>query len=138
MQWIFYCPKCGAAINPGGVVTLIASRGSVTILLGFNPEPGNYDLFLPPGIALPPGTEWSFSCPVCRADLASAEHDKLCELVLMVGTERRRLLFSRIAGEQATYVLRGDAALVERHGEHSDRYDDTVRLKRQRPEELGQ
>jgi hypothetical protein len=138
MEWTFYCPKCGAAVNPGGIVTLVASRGSVTIMLGFNPEPGNYDLYLPPGIALPPGTEWSFSCPVCRADLTCADHLKLCELVLAVGNERRRLLFSRIAGERATYVLRNGDDGIERHGDHSDRYDDTVRIKPQRRDEPAQ
>jgi hypothetical protein len=138
MEWRFYCPKCGAAVNPGGIVTLIASRGEVVMMIGFNPEPGNYDLYLPLGIALPPGTEWSFSCPVCRADLKCADHEKLCELTLTVGTERRRLLFSRIAGEQATYVLRGDAGSIETHGNHADRYDDTVRIKPHRRDELGQ
>ena len=138
MEWRFNCPKCGAGINPGGIVTLIATRGDVAVMIGFNPEPGNYDLYLPLGIALPPGTEWNFSCPVCRADLASADHAKLCELTLMVGTERRRLLFSRIAGERATYVLRGGTDSIEAHGDHADRYDDTVRIKPHRDKELSQ
>jgi hypothetical protein len=129
MEWRFYCPKCGAAVNPGGIITLIASRGSIVFLIGFNPEPGNYDVYLPFGFALPPGTEWSFACPVCRADLRNADHDKLCDLVLMVGNERRRLLFSRIAGERATYVLRGESDKIEALGDHADRYDDTVRIK---------
>jgi hypothetical protein len=138
MEWRFYCPKCGAAVNPAGIVTLIASRGSVVFMIGFNPEPGNYDLYLPFGFALPPGTEWTFSCPVCRADLRSADHQQLCELTLTVGNERRRLLFSRIAGERATYVLRGEGNSIEAHGDHADRYDDTVRIKPQRGDEPGQ
>jgi hypothetical protein len=81
---------------------------------------------------------WSFSCPVCRADLTSPDHTRLCELSLIIGEERRRLLFSRIAGERATYVLREDADAVERHGEHAERYDDTVRLKPRRRERAGQ
>jgi len=138
MEWRFHCPRCNCMINPGGVVTLVASRGTVTILIAFNPEPGNYDVYLPAGFALPPGTEWSFLCPVCHADLTSADHARLCELVLFVGTERRRLLFSRIAGERATYVLRGDSSIIESLGDHSDRYDDTVRIKPQRRDELSQ
>ena len=137
MEWTFSCPRCGAVVNPSGVVTLVAARGGVRLLLGFHPEPGNYQLFLPPGAALRDGEEWSFSCPVCHADLACADHPNLCELVQIVGGERRRLLFSRIAGERATYVLCDDDDLVERHGDHADKYDDTVRLTRQRRDGSG-
>ena len=127
-QVIYSCPKCGAVLNPSGAVTLIASRAGVRVLFGFHPEPGNYQLFLPPGVDIPDGTEWEFSCPMCWASLACPEHRKLAELAQIVGSERRRLLFSRTAGERATYVLCGDDSVIESHGEHADRYDDTVRL----------
>jgi hypothetical protein len=129
MEWTTYsCPKCGAVLNPSGVVTLIASRTGIRVLFGFHPEPGNYRVFLPPDVDAADGAEWDFSCPVCWASLACADHRKLAEIAQIVGVERRRLLFSRIAGERATYVLSGDDGRVESHGEHADRYDDTVRL----------
>jgi hypothetical protein len=137
MDWTFSCPHCGAVLNPAGVVTLVASRDGTRLLLGFHPEPGNYQLFLPPGAALNDGEEWGFFCPVCQVSLACSDHRKLCELIQVVGKERRRLLFSRIAGERATYVLCGEDDVVERHGDHADRYDDTVRLTRQRREGSG-
>lgn len=129
---IYSCPQCGAALNPGGVVTLVASRPGVRALLGFHPEPGNYQLYVPPGVEVPDGTEWELSCPVCWASLSCPDHRKLAGLVQIVGGERRRLLFSRIAGERATYVLCGDDGVIESHGEHADRYDDTVRLTPER------
>jgi len=119
-------------LNPSGVVMLVAAKDGPRMLIGFHPEPGNYQLFLPLGVTVQDGEEWSFFCPVCRECLHSKDHGKLCELIQTVGRERRRLLFSRIAGERATYVLSGDEDIVEEHGEHAAKYDDTVRLTRKR------
>jgi hypothetical protein len=132
MEWVFSCPRCDAVINPGGIVMLVAAQDGARMLIGLHPEPGNYELFLPPGFVPIAGSEWDFYCPVCQASLTCQDHRKLCELVQIVGNERRRLLFSRIAGERATYVLCDDDGIVERHGDHADRYDDTVRLTPQR------
>jgi len=117
-------------VNPSSVITLIAARGGARMLFGFSPEPGDYALFVPPGVTLEPGALWDFACPVCHGDLKCADHERLCELVQVAGGERSKLLFSRVAGERATYVVRGEGGAVESLGEHSQRYDDTVRITR--------
>ena len=129
MDWQYKCSKCGSMVNPGGMVTLVAISGGAQMLVGFHPEPGNYDLYKPPGAEFEQGDTWDFFCPVCHTNLKSEDHENLCELIQIVDGVRKRLFFSRIAGERATYVIK-DKYEIESHGDHSERYDDTVRLKK--------
>jgi hypothetical protein len=110
-------------INPSGIVTLVAIKGGAQMLIGFDPEPGNYDLYTPPRAVLEHGDTYDFFCPVCHSDLKSDRHPNLCELIQYEDGVRKTLLFSRIAGERATYVIGGEDRPA-RHGEHNDRYDD--------------
>jgi hypothetical protein len=115
-------------VNPDETVILIGERGSTQCLMGFHPQPGNYTIYVPPGVSLDRGDKWDFLCPVCRANLRSKEHDNLCSLVCWQGQRRRLVLFSRVVGEQATYTVEDRTA--EKHGENADQYDDTLkRLK---------
>jgi hypothetical protein len=110
------------------MVVLVAMRAGATILIGFHPEPGNYKVCLPPGESIEDGTEWDFHCPVCRASLRHEHHEKLAELAIDEGERGKRLLFSRVAGEHATYVITESEQAVS-HGEHRQHYDDTVRIR---------
>ena len=129
-RWRYCCPACGSQLNPAGVVTLVGVRGGAQMLLGFHPEPGNYELFAPPEARFESGDRWEFYCPVCRANLRAQSHENLCEIVQIEGGTRKRLYFSRVAGERATGGVRDAAApgRLERHGEHADHYDTTVDL----------
>jgi len=125
----YRCTWCGSALTLGSdLVVLLASHGGSSMLMGFSTEPGNYELYLPPDVTIDPGTVTDFNCPVCRASLTNAQHDKLAELALDEAGQRKRLLFSRVAGEHATYVIT-ESEQATSHGEHKETYDDTVRIK---------
>lgn len=130
----YHCPHCNNMLCPGGIISLVATRGPKRILIGFPPEPGNYALYTPPGITFNHGDTWDFACPVCHKDLLSRRHGNLCELVLYENGIRKTVLFSRVAGERATYVLKDDEHRPSRHGEHNDRYnDDTIDITVESP-----
>ena len=118
---IYRCPKCHAALNPEHAVVLLASFGPTRVLVGLHPEPGNYEVHLPPQVDVQPGTQWTFACPVCRADLRSQIDDKLCAVELLEGTTIHELLFSRVAGEKVTFVVR-DRTVHRWFGQHADEY----------------
>ena len=107
MSWSYSCPWCNAMLNPDKTIILIASQGDARILIGFHPEPGNYELFLPPDVEIAEGDHWEFFCPVCRENLVTGELEDLCELRLFDGPDQHRVFFSRIAGERATLVVSG-------------------------------
>jgi hypothetical protein len=122
MSWTYSCPHCAGVVNPDETVILLAALEDRQILLGFHPNPGNYTLYLPPGVEMGEGERWDFYCPICRQNLASDEHENLCALIIVHGGKRRRVLFSRVAGERATYVIE-DRTVEEMHGEHASSYE---------------
>ncbi|MDD5308112.1 MAG: hypothetical protein PHU25_12390 [Deltaproteobacteria bacterium] len=122
MSWTYRCPHCKGVVNPDETVIVLAAREDKQILLGFHPKPGNYTLYLPPGEDLGEGERWDFYCPICRRSLASEEHENLCSLIIWQGDKRRRVLFSRVAGERATYVIE-DRNVAETYGEHAASYE---------------
>lgn len=128
MGWHYSCIRCGRNVNPGGkTVVLVAVKGETRMLFGFHPEPGNYEIYVPPGVDIEPGSLWSFHCPLCHASLVSQRHRNLCELILDEDGYHKRLLFSRIAGEHATIVVDGSREAIG-HGEHIRDYDTTLTI----------
>lgn len=121
MRWTYRCPHCAAMLNPDETVVLVAEREGVRLLVGLHPQPGNYQVHLPPGVEVPRGSRWQFSCPVCHGDLAAEAADGLCGLDVEDETGDRRLYFSPVAGEQATFVVSAEG-LAERHGMDLDKY----------------
>jgi hypothetical protein len=79
--------------------------------MGFHPDPGNYEIYLPEGVQVSMGAVWSFACPACHHDLLSPLDADLCEILRQDDTRTERVHFSRTAGRQATLVLTsgGDA-----------------------------
>ncbi len=122
MSWEYSCPECKAMLNPERTIILAMQRDDVRLLIGLHPQPGKYEIHLPPEIAVDDGTKWNFSCPVCQAQLANKNDPDLCELELRMDDGSVKILFSRIAGEHATFVL-NESSLKEKHGKNSDRYD---------------
>jgi hypothetical protein len=102
-------------------VVLLAESGDRRFLAGLHPQPGNYEVELPPGEEMPPGTRWEFFCPVCERSLVSELSEDLCALVVTSPGEPRSVYFSRIAGEEATFVVSAEGLLKD-YGIHTDRY----------------
>jgi len=90
-------------------------------MIGLHPKPGKYDVFLPPEVTAEDGSKWDFSCPMCHGQLITSEDPDLCELELKVDDEQVRILFSRIAGEHATFIMH-EGAVKEKHGEDVARF----------------
>lgn len=126
MSWTYGCPYCQSVVNPDETVILVAVQKQMKFLIGFHPAPGNYTIYLPPGVELDRGDQFRFYCPVCQHDLAAAGHNNLCTLDVWQGDVRRKILFSNIAGEHATYVVK-DEAVVDTHGQHASAYDDEIK-----------
>ncbi len=125
MSWTYTCPFCDAMLNPDTTIVLMAAHAGQKILIGFHPEPGNYELYLPPGLELKEGEHWDFYCPVCHHDLVNGEIQNLCELRVRAGDAEQRVFFSRIAGEHATFIMSGKQ-VEKSHGRHVDRYQSNL------------
>jgi len=122
MSWEYSCPQCKVMLNPEHSVILAMQRDNVRMLVGLDPQLGKYEVKLPPDVVVEEGSRWDFSCPVCQAMLDSNDNPDLCELELSMDDGPLRILFSRIAGEHATFVL-NETTLNEKHGKDSGRYD---------------
>jgi hypothetical protein len=121
MDWVYCCPHCHAMLNPDQTIILLAEVAGRRLLTGFHPQPGNYQVHLPPDVELVAGVRWEFSCPVCRQKLTTELSDDLCALDMHTGNELHRVYFSRVAGEQATFVVTAEGLLTD-YGVHTDRY----------------
>ncbi|MCU0662900.1 MAG: hypothetical protein MUC50_11320 [Myxococcota bacterium] len=121
MIHVYACPKCQSILSPGERIVLVGSSGGERVLVAFHPQPGNYEVWVPPGVELKQGALWSFFCPLCCTDLRSPDNDKLCALEVITNDRPRQALFSRIAGEQATFIVT-PTAIEHRHGPDADLY----------------
>lgn len=121
MHWTYSCPHCRAMLNPDETIVLLADDGEETFLAGFHPQPGNYEMYLPPGITTDRGARWGFHCPVCRESLVTDVAPDLCALDVHTGSDSHRVFFSRVAGEKATFVVSAEGLLKD-YGMHTDRY----------------
>lgn len=126
MSWTYGCPHCKSVVNPDETIILVAVQDHMKFLIGFHPAPGNYTIYLPPGAELVVGARFQFLCPVCQTDLAAAGQNSLSTLDVWQGDVRRKILFSNIAGEHATYVVK-DEDVVDAHGQHSSTYDGSIK-----------
>lgn len=121
MSWTYSCPKCEANLNPDQTIILTAAHGERKILIGFHPQPGNYQIHLPPGVTVEEGSRWDFFCPVCQQSLVSDQSEDLCALQMLEEGSQHQVLFSRIAGEKVTFVV-ADRRVEAQYGAHADHY----------------
>jgi len=129
MDWIYSCPHCHAVLNPDQSIILLAEHDERPCLVGLHPQPGNYEVYLPPEVEMPAGTRWAFSCPLCRQPLTTGLSEDLCALDMTSGGDPHRVYFSRIAGEEATFVVSAEGLLTD-HGVHTGRYlENLIHLK---------
>ena len=129
MKWTYSCPHCKAMLNPQDAIILVAEFEGRTWLVGFHPEPGEYEVFVPPGVKIAMGERWSFRCPMCGADLMTDFSSDLCAIDIHTEDEDHRVFFSRIAGEYATFVVSAEG-LRSKHGKDAEVYEqETAHMK---------
>ena len=129
MHWTYACPHCDAMLNPHESIILLAQLEDRRILVGFHPQLGNYDVYLPPGEDMVPGTRWDLFCPVCQQSLVTDLSEDLCALDLHTRNDTHRVYFSRVVGEQATFMVTAEGMLKD-YGIHTDQYlEHMVHLK---------
>ena len=122
MSWEYCCPRCKVMLNPTRSVILCAAHKKTRVMIGLSPQLGKYNVYLPPGVEAKDGQVWDFSCPMCHESLRTDPDSKLCELGLCVEGDNIKVLFSRVAGEHATFVINKEKK-ARKYGEHKDRYD---------------
>jgi len=121
MRWSYSCPHCASCLNPDETVVLVGEHGGVRALVGLHPEPGNYQVYAPPGIEIAAGSRWSFYCPVCQTSLVTEVSGGLCAIDGPYEGPKHRVYFSPVAGEHATFLVSAEG-IVERHGDHAERH----------------
>ena len=121
MHWVYTCPHCKGTLNPDDSVVLVAENAGKRILIGLHPEPGVYTMHTSDESPTSPGSRWLFRCPLCHADLRSDLSDDLACLDMTCSGEPHRVHFSRICGEEATFVVSAEG-LMHDHGIHTDQY----------------
>ena len=126
MSWDYCCPKCKTMLNPDRSVILSMARDDTQVLVGLHPQPGKYEVYLPPNVFTEDGTRWDFSCPMCKVALVTEEDENLCELELWVDAQPLKILFSCIAGEHATFILH-ETTVREKYGKDVARYAPAAR-----------
>lgn len=104
----FLCPKCRSELNPGTKIILKANLSSLKGLFLFSPRLGDYEVIHPADFPTHPGEEIEFSCPVCSFDLTSPRSERFAELLYRQADLEGRVIFSKVMGEQATFLVMPD------------------------------
>lgn len=129
MRWTYSCPHCQAILNPQDAIILMARFEDQVWLVGLHPEPGKYEIYVPPHVRVNSGDRWTFLCPVCDADLKTDFADTLCAIDIHTDEEDHRIFFSRVAGDQATFVVSAEG-LKSKYGKDAGSYDqETAQMK---------
>ncbi len=126
MDWKYSCPKCTAILNPDRQIILLGRHKGRDILLAFHSEPGNYEVAVPGNEEINEGELWEFLCPVCHESTTLTGEPSLASLNMTDGKgDWQQVVFSRIAGEYATFVItKGPGKLtVEKHGVDMTKYE---------------
>ena len=119
MEPQYICPKCNVNLKVGDYIILLGqNRKNEKGLILLHSEIGNYTSIKHPSFKFEPGEPVEFYCPVCHVSLAFDEN--LSHIILEEKEKSYDIYFSRIAGEESTYVVDGDK--VSATGEHSYKY----------------
>lgn len=127
MKKDYICPYCKGKLK---VKDFIVFSGKVktgeTGLIFLSPKLGDYHVFTHPSFNHKKGEHVEYFCPICHANLAALEYNENLVKVLMVDEQSAvyEILFSGIAGEHCTYVLKETE--LEAFGENSKKYKDFI------------
>ena len=121
MEKQYLCPHCSGHVKITDCLILIGRKENKQqgfIIL--HPEVGNYTCRKHPSFIVGENEPLELICPLCHASLSSDFDENLSHLILVEKGKNFDIYFSRIHGEQSTYLVNGDK--VTASGEHADRY----------------
>ena len=121
----FLCPHCRTVLNPADAIILAVKVGENCGLILLSPRPADYRYVCDAtfGDQLKIGDTVDFSCPACATDLTSPLSDKLVEILIVTPDQEIKVArFSRICGEQATFVH--DGKEVQSYGKDRTLFED--------------
>ncbi|MBU0740716.1 hypothetical protein KKG45_10590 [bacterium] len=123
MKKAYICPHCKAVLNPNVKIIFVVDDGKHRGLILLSARPGDYRLIVDPNFPLVKGEKATFHCPVCDASLTSRVNENFVEIQLdHGGIEPSTVEFSRVFGEQATFIL--DGTEMTAFGEDADDFGD--------------
>jgi hypothetical protein len=118
----FFCPHCRRMLNPGTKVIFLVENGSDRELMLLSAKLGEYSVVHSRSMKFEEGKIYTFRCPICRSDLTSSLNENLVDILTQSEDDVMvRVSFSRVFGEQATFLRASDS--VDRYGEHASRYE---------------
>lgn len=121
MEKQYICPQCSGHLKIGENIIVVGRNNSNQKgLILLHPEVGNYSSLKHPKFKINDNEAIKLICPICQVELTSDFDENLSHLHLIENNKTFDVYFSRIHGEQSTYVVDGD--VVTATGEHSDRY----------------
>lgn len=123
MEINYKCPKCKSLLNIGNkIVFSVKVQSKNKGLIMFDKELGNYEVKKHDLIQYEKGEMVGFYCPICHENLAADNVNANLARILMVDEEDKEhiVLFSKIAGEQATYKV--SMSKVEAFGNDREKY----------------
>ena len=118
----YFCPHCRRMLNPGTKVIFLVENGNNRELMLLSAKLGEYSVVHSRSMKFEEGKIYTFRCPMCRSDLTSSLDENLVDILTQSDDEPLfRVSFSRVFGEQATFLRASDC--VDRYGEHAERYE---------------
>jgi hypothetical protein len=118
----FFCPHCRRLLNPGTKVIFLVENGSDREMVLLSAKLGEYSIVHSRSLTFEEGKVYTFRCPICRSDLTSSLDENLVDILTQTDDDILvRVSFSRIFGEQATFLRAPDG--VDFYGQHAERYE---------------
>ncbi len=105
----YFCPHCRRMLNPGTKVIFLVENGDDREMVLLSAKLGEYSVVHSRSMTFEEGKIYTFRCPICRADLTSSLDEKLVDILTQSDEEMMvRVSFSRVFGEQATFLRAPD------------------------------
>jgi len=107
----YICPNCKGHLNVGDYVVFAThTQRKHKGLLMMSPLIGEYKYFHHEKYQLENGEMVGFGCPICQCDLTSIKNKDHAMIYMVVDEDSTEyeLYFSKIAGNQSTYVVAQD------------------------------
>jgi hypothetical protein len=118
----YFCPHCRKLLNPGTKVIFLVDAEQDCELMLLSAKLGDYSAVYARSMVFEEGRIYTFRCPLCRADLTSSLDEKLVDILTDGDNgEVVRVSFSRVFGEQATFLMAEHG--IDQFGEHALRYE---------------
>lgn len=121
----YLCPKCKGHLNVNGhLIFATKTKRNHKGLLMLDAKVGEYKYKHHDKFHLEEGELVDFECPICQTDLTAANR-KDHAMIYMVGIEDNfeyELYFSKVAGNQSTYVVAHDN--IESFGDDALDFED--------------